>query len=190
MSNSYKDKQRWRIRAKKWIVEYAGGQCQYCGYDKYIGNLLFHHLDPSNKKHEIGNLMKNTSGWKKILEEASKCVLVCANCHGEIHADLINCPAIDLDKRKLKIKEIENRIPIPKTHKFHYCSICGEMINNTKKFCSQECVHKSQERIEWPENLEDLVIESSKKAMARKLGVSDKAIAKRLIRKRLGFDSL
>lgn len=180
MSKSYEYKQRWRVKAKEWVIEYAGGHCQGCGYDRYRGNLTFHHPDPDNKKDEIGRLIRDTAGWKKILAEADRCVLVCTNCHGEIHAGLRSCPEIDLSVRTRKLEEIESRKPIPKTGKFHYCPVCGEMINKTKKFCSQECVHKSQEKVKWPDNLATLVERSSKRAIAKNLGVSDKAVAKRL----------
>lgn len=28
--------------------------------------------------------------WDRVFEEMKKCVFVCANCHGEIHAGLVN----------------------------------------------------------------------------------------------------
>lgn len=34
---------------KKWAVEYKGGKCENCGYDKFIGALDFHHIDSSDK---------------------------------------------------------------------------------------------------------------------------------------------
>jgi hypothetical protein len=34
---------------KQKLVDYKGGKCIKCGYNKYIGNLAFHHLDPSKK---------------------------------------------------------------------------------------------------------------------------------------------
>lgn len=44
------DVSAWRQRAKQRLVEEAGGRCQICGYDRYIGALQFHHLDPSAKR--------------------------------------------------------------------------------------------------------------------------------------------
>lgn len=68
-------------------IEYLGGKCQRCGYNKYIGALEFHHLDPKQKDFEVSKL-KLTS-WNKnsaiILNELDKCELVCSNCHREIH---------------------------------------------------------------------------------------------------------
>jgi hypothetical protein len=60
-----------------------------------------------------------------------------------------------------------------------YCE-CGNVVQSGKKFCSNRCNAKSQEVIEWPADLPQLVAESSKRKIAKMLGVSDKAVAKRL----------
>jgi 5-methylcytosine-specific restriction endonuclease McrA len=76
---------------KKQCVDYKGGKCVFCGYDKYIGSLDFHHLDPAKKDFGLSKV-KNTSFNKnqdKIKKELDKCILVCRNCHGEIHANII-----------------------------------------------------------------------------------------------------
>ncbi|HWH13222.1 MAG TPA: hypothetical protein VNT51_00635 [Miltoncostaeaceae bacterium] len=72
------------------LVEEAGGGCAVCGYDRCLGHLHFHHVIPAEKSFEI-----QTGTGKSIAayrEEARKCVLVCANCHGEIEAGLIPSP--------------------------------------------------------------------------------------------------
>jgi hypothetical protein len=48
----------------------------------------YHHLDPSIKERGVSQMISGNS-WKKIEEEISKCILVCANCHRKIHEDLI-----------------------------------------------------------------------------------------------------
>ncbi len=73
---------------KKDKVNYLGGKCVCCGYNKYIGNLAFHHLDPSQK--DPNYKIHKTRTLESVKEELNKCVLVCHNCHGEIHAGLIN----------------------------------------------------------------------------------------------------
>ena len=72
---------------KKFLVEYKGGKCERCGYNKCIGALEFHHLDPSTKSF---SLTGNTFGIERQKKEADKCILVCANCHREIHNLQIN----------------------------------------------------------------------------------------------------
>ena len=71
-----------RKKNKELLVEYKGGKCERCGYDKCIAALEFHHLDPSTK--ETKNL-GTTASLDKQKAEADKCILVCANCHREIH---------------------------------------------------------------------------------------------------------
>jgi hypothetical protein len=174
---TYKTTQRWRAKARKWINEYCGGKCQCCGYDKYHGNLAFHHVNPNEKDNTLSRMINATVGWSKILKEADKCVLVCHNCHGEIHAGLIECPSIDHKSRAAALKRIEDSKPIPKCHKFNFCSSCGVRIGYRNKTCLQ-CKYKT--KIDWPNDLPDLVKKSSKLAVAKELGVSDKAVAKRL----------
>jgi len=75
------------IRKRKYkekLVKLFGGKCQKCGYDKCIGALEFHHLDPSKKDPNYREIMKNASfeRRKKVLDG---CILLCANCHREEH---------------------------------------------------------------------------------------------------------
>lgn len=72
-----------RRRNKIKLVEYKGGKCEICGYDKCIDALEFHHLEPTEKEYGLSN--GDTISFDKLKEEADKCILVCANCHREIH---------------------------------------------------------------------------------------------------------
>lgn len=72
-------------------VAYKGGKCQCCGYHNYIGALEFHHVDPAQKDFGVSS-QGYTHSWDKVKQEIDKCVLVCANCHREIHANIIPCP--------------------------------------------------------------------------------------------------
>jgi len=83
---------RSRRKRKKDAVAYMGGACRICGYDACIGVLHFHHVDPQEKDFNISR--KNYQGWKKTREELKKCILVCANCHGEIHAGMVDISEI------------------------------------------------------------------------------------------------
>ena len=77
-------------RVKRELVDEAGGRCVVCGYDRCIINLHFHHVDPEKKSFAMTVAMgKSIATFRK---EAEKCVLVCANCHGEIEAGLIESP--------------------------------------------------------------------------------------------------
>lgn len=81
---------RRKQRVKAILVEEAGGCCAVCGYDRCIINLVFHHVDPSQKSFALS--MNTTKSLAAYREEMKKCVLLCANCHGEIEAGLIASP--------------------------------------------------------------------------------------------------
>ena len=70
---------------KRQAVEYKGGRCEICGYNRYIGALDFHHVNPDEKAFIIA-FAKSTT-FEKIRPELDKCQLVCANCHRELHAE-------------------------------------------------------------------------------------------------------
>lgn len=80
---------KWRRNVKQKAVDYMGGCCQVegCGYDKCNEALEFHHKDPNEKDFGIG-ANGHTRSWVKIKIELDKCIMVCANCHREIHASL------------------------------------------------------------------------------------------------------
>lgn len=73
-----------RRELKILAIEYKGGKCVECGYNKSPAALEFHHLDPSQKDFGISK-KGTTCSLEKIKPELDKCILVCANCHREIH---------------------------------------------------------------------------------------------------------
>ena len=73
----------YRQRTKLLAMEYLGGKCMICGYDKCPGALDFHHRDPSAK--EFGISKKMTSNIETLKPELDKCDLLCRNCHAEVH---------------------------------------------------------------------------------------------------------
>jgi hypothetical protein len=74
-------------KLKSQMIEYKGGSCVRCGYDKYQGALEFHHLDPKEKDFNPSHL-KKYSFDDRIKSELDKCILVCSNCHREIHFEM------------------------------------------------------------------------------------------------------
>lgn len=71
---------------KLQCIAYKGGKCQFCGYNKYYGSLAFHHTNPSQKDFGISD--GRCYNLEKIKPELDKCILVCNNCHGEIHGGI------------------------------------------------------------------------------------------------------
>lgn len=85
------DSKRHRLRKrelKEKSVEYKGGKCIYCGYDKCLRSLDFHHRDPKEKDFPISSFWSSFN--EVVKEELDKCDLVCSNCHGEIHEEIDN----------------------------------------------------------------------------------------------------
>jgi hypothetical protein len=83
---------RRQRRIKRILVQEAGGGCRVCGYNRCMTSLHFHHVNPSQKAFSITMAMGRSIDTYR--EEARKCVLVCANCHGEIEAGLTPCPPL------------------------------------------------------------------------------------------------
>ena len=82
----------WRRRAKAILVAEAGGSCAICGYSRCVGALEFHHVDPTTKRFALGGRGLSRA-LERLREEASKCVLLCSNCHVEIEMGMAVLPA-------------------------------------------------------------------------------------------------
>jgi DNA-binding transcriptional ArsR family regulator len=81
----------WRRRAKRRLLDAAGGACVLCGYDRTPVALQFHHLDPSKKEFSISR-EGVTRSFAELEAEAAKCALLCANCHAEIEHGYASLP--------------------------------------------------------------------------------------------------
>ncbi|MFH1631426.1 MAG: hypothetical protein ABIA47_00155 [bacterium] len=80
-----------RKKIREMSIKHLGGKCQICGYSKCSNALDFHHRNPDKK--EFGVSQKGlTRSWKRVEKELGKCVLICANCHREIHAGITQLP--------------------------------------------------------------------------------------------------
>lgn len=84
--------QEWRRRLKRKAILAMGGKCQCCGYSRSDKALQFHHLDPSTKEFGMGQVRAAPRKIEKVADELEKCVLVCSNCHAEIHDGLRDVP--------------------------------------------------------------------------------------------------
>lgn len=81
--------QRRRDKLKQMSVEYKGGCCANCGYSRCIKALEFHHIDESKKDFGISH-KGYTRSWERVKLELDKCIILCANCHREIHEGLLD----------------------------------------------------------------------------------------------------
>jgi 5-methylcytosine-specific restriction endonuclease McrA len=88
-----------RKRLREMAREYKGGKCALCGYDKSPRALVFHHIDPSQKDFGLSS-RGLTRSWDAIKKEIDKCVLLCANCHAEVHDGITQLPREILGRKR------------------------------------------------------------------------------------------
>lgn len=162
-------KNRWVARKKK-VVEIMGGKCCKCGYDKNYACFDLHHLEPSEKDYDWKKL--RLKKWIDILEEIKKCILVCRNCHGELHN-----PHATMDGSP--IENDNNQLNLGMLQPTGTCPIC-EIATYGTKYCSVECSRKGSRKVERPSKNElKLLLETeSYSALGRKYNVSDNAVRK------------
>lgn len=95
-TRKYADRREYNIQAvgrrrkklRQMAIDLLGGKCSVCGYCRDIKALDFHHLDESTKEFGLSD-RGMTRSWAKVKAEVEKCVLLCANCHRELHSGLI-----------------------------------------------------------------------------------------------------
>lgn len=72
-----------KSKMKLRCLEYKGNSCIRCRYNKCSAALVFHHFDESNKEFNISGSYNRS--WNKLKAELDKCILICSNCHAELH---------------------------------------------------------------------------------------------------------
>lgn len=150
---------------KQKCLEYKNTKaCLNCGYNKNPAALDFHHLESEQKEFEITR--SKTYGSVElhltIKQELDKCIVLCANCHRELH------------NGSLKYKD--NIFYETEPEHFEWV-LKKDKPTKTKK---ENKPRQIKYKIEWPSNEEisRLVWEKPLSKIAEDLGVSDKAIAK------------
>lgn len=94
-TNTYHSQTLRAYRRKVLLIESLNGGCKICGYNKNIAALEFHHRDPSQKEDKLDLRILSNRSMEFIMNEVSKCDLLCSNCHRELHN-----PEMDLFKVK------------------------------------------------------------------------------------------
>jgi len=85
MKSAGEYQKRRRNERKEKLIALKGGCCSMCGYNKSASALVFHHKDAKTKEFNISGKQLTRKSWKELKKEAQKCVLLCFNCHIEIH---------------------------------------------------------------------------------------------------------
>lgn len=84
----YKRTNEYMKQRRLKFLELKGNRCFKCGYDRYQGALEFHHINPEEK--EVLDTQTVTSRKiSDIMKELDKCVILCANCHREVHGNVL-----------------------------------------------------------------------------------------------------
>ena len=166
----------WRRRTKDRILQAMGRKCVICGYDRCSDALQVHHLNPSEKDFTFAHIRANPTSWAKIVEELRKCVLLCGNCHAEVHNGMTVVPfnARGFDESFAEYEKVVGRRPA-------ICE-CGRKKAKRRNYCSDDC-HKRYgvDRIDWSKyDLLEMSKTMSKVAMGKAIGCSDVMISKRL----------
>lgn len=168
---------------KKMSIDYKGGKCESCGYNKCARAMEFHHLDPSFKDYAISNLIGKWYDWEMIKKELDKCVLLCSNCHKEEHNK--NDGIFLFSEKELTVGGTRNigrrRGTINYVDKT--CAHCGKKFSVSIKrrgckFCSLLCSSLFHRTVARPskENLQEMINNMSYVKIGRQFGVSDVAI--------------
>jgi len=84
LTQSYQSQKKRGLVRKLELIKSSGGRCSICGYNRNLAVLTFHHSKPGKEfKLDMRSLSNRT--YSKVLIEVKKCVLLCQNCHAELH---------------------------------------------------------------------------------------------------------
>lgn len=171
MSNSESVK-KWRRATKERIVASMGGKCQICGYNKCQEALEIHHINPNEKEFQIGRIIANPISWDRIVIELRKCIMLCANCHREVHNEHVKIPD---SYQGFSEVFVNYKDPVENDE----CPCCGKPKNIKNKFCSLSCAGKNRGKIDWKSvDLSSLVQQNGYEGTGRLLGVTGAAVKK------------
>lgn len=164
------------VARKLELIEYKGGKCEICGYNKNIAALEFHHIDSSTKCFNIDGRLLANKKMDELIEEVNKCMLLCSNCHKEVHHENHDIQTI---KQYLNEPNFKN-----KKREIFVCKECGKILNieNKTHLCAECYLKHSEERrkVKRPnkEELQKLLKEYSLTKIGKMYGVTHGAIKK------------
>ena len=163
-------------KRKKDLVSLFGGRCCICGFDAFQEALEFHHIDPSTKSFGLTDSNAVIKALEKQLEEARKCVLLCANCHRGVHAGYLELPS---NAEAFFNEERAQELIEEKQRKIYRCERCGAEITHKAKLCV-ECASLASRKVDRPsrDELKVLIREKPFTHIAKEYSVTDNAIRK------------
>jgi hypothetical protein len=117
-----------KLNFKKKALEYKNSCCEFCGYDKDITALDFHHLDPSQKEISPSNL--HYKSWDYAKQELDKCIVLCSNCHREEHFRLDNKKQLEKEFSKFNVSSLTSFINTGVNTGNPSCKKCDVVLSN------------------------------------------------------------
>ena len=132
--NVYEKQKMRHVSRKQELINLMGGKCTMCGYNKNYAALDFHHVHPEEKSFPLDARHLSNCSVKSLIEEANKCILLCANCHRELHNP-------EFEKDNIEIMKTKTNSLLVKKKKQSICPVCGKSFDawKGKIFCSKEC---------------------------------------------------
>jgi len=162
------------MNLKEFLVKCSGGECQECGYSRSVQALEYHHITPETKLYEPSKIIKDGL-LDKILIELPKCILVCSNCHKEIHAGILELPE--------HYKVFDSQYFHEHSHEIlDNCPICGALKLTTKTVCSTRCssIYANKMKNRWIEVFSSFLKYTTYKDLADALDTSVSELKTRL----------
>ena len=101
---SYPAQKKRGLERKLHFVKILGGKCSRCGYADNLAALVFHHL--SGKEIKLDARSMSNRKINPILKEVAKCILLCHNCHAQLHN-----PDLDLAKLSIEPTALTTELP-------------------------------------------------------------------------------
>lgn len=86
---SYEAQKKRGLKRKLEMIKARGNRCSICGYKKNLAALTFHHVN-SDKQFKLDMRSLSNRTLDSVLKEVKKCILVCHNCHAELHNPRLN----------------------------------------------------------------------------------------------------
>lgn len=115
-------------KIKSILIHMSGGCCQTCGYKDNNNVLVFHHINPKDKLFGLDQSSIMKKNIELLLKEHEKCILLCHNCHTELHNIERNKVALNKKYQYRRIKYV--KIKLEYIEKFGgKCSLCNKVFN-------------------------------------------------------------